>query len=167
MHPWHHLKNNHTYSPCSAFAVYKVSIFSHGAVSEIERSKVFPFFKHGCHTTWLMTLRAIPIFAFTIEWHQHSEYVPLKLQWLIDYVEWHLQYPQDQPAMNSSTSIGFKWSKMDHLRLHHKLIELQWRFSQKNLKLHNYTSVNLWQTHLQCTPVHCSAVTGSSTCTIL
>ena len=26
-----------------------------GAVSEMQKSKVFPFFQHGCHTTWPMT----------------------------------------------------------------------------------------------------------------
>jgi len=29
--------------------------FFFGAVSEIQRSKVFPFSKYGCHTTWPMT----------------------------------------------------------------------------------------------------------------
>ena len=44
---------NHTHSSWSTCYMPSFNFYL-GAVSEIQRSKSFPFFQHGCHTTWPM-----------------------------------------------------------------------------------------------------------------
>ena len=56
---------NHSHSSW-VLAMCQVLIFFLGAVSEIQRCKVFPFFQHGCHTTWPMPHHVIIIKTFYI-----------------------------------------------------------------------------------------------------